>query len=944
MNIWITRRAVFGAMLMLFAVNTIAADLSIMPHKRPAVWLTIGERPAYPTQTPLLSWELYRQAMLIAARDGLGLATRDESLREWKTGMLPSEAITPSLQARQIGFNTVVREQKDLIWQGAVDGDDWPNDCATLAVKAEKLSREDLVAALRAHGWSGTGNKISADAEAPADVEKLLGQMDELSQFSALRLTHAAIATDGESAVRLGALVRGYANLSQLAQLQFSAESDVYAARAILYAQRMVASDPKSAFALWHRAYAFAMVGLQGAALSDLKNAADLKDSEAPKWVALLEPYCRYQPKRLRDAVAADASQTALGSYLGFLMLENSGSQGATMSAAQAAQAANPTCLRLIDAMCDHTGPGPLNQLTEQGPAMFSQMLGNRLTNIQQFPQPVSDQIQKLRRQEGNPGGRETVCQALINAGEVGADKGEPSWAALGRMIQEITYAQSQRRANLIAEQWGVDASDYVQDVRPIVADHPYKGFIEAYGLVHGNDMQALQNAMTDFSGEQMTVNGMRFRSLQWRLGTQNEDRIYNSIFRNLDCTSNSLNIILRAYSGNQPAQWLWLRKLLASVDPNSPVLAVQEITLHWDASKAATLESDFADYPSVAYALGLKYNTLKQWVDAERCLTNYIALSPDYRGYEALAAVYWNQQQEAQWLATLQDFLKQPSYGLEQENVQVQIAQYYMVNGAYDKALPYADAAAQTGAAGGLSCAAAAHAGLGKWDEAEQLILEEMNHYSESPYRWYAWCVRLGHGNREAAAKAVHEYFAAKQDSLSDEDMIQFACLDILEHKDADAIAMFQKRADKFPGPLSQLHIAVIADSLRDAETRDNALQAIPDKPKAAAPLLHVAAALRDAVKNGPDAEPDTKAINTAMKNATPADRITICYVVGRWHQTRGDKEGAIASFQRCFSGFRGHSLDRDLAEEALRQLGVDPLEIERSMAGPGREISLEP
>ena len=257
---------VFWAALILIACNAVAADQPAGTQKSSAVWLTVGERPPYPTSTPMLAWELYRQAMLIAARDGLGLATRDESLREWKTGASPSEAITPSLQGRQIGFASVVREQKDLIWQGAVEGAEWPNGFAILAVKAEKLSREDFVAALAAHGWSGTADKINADAPAPVDVEKLLGQLDELSQLSALRLTHAAIAADGESPQRLGLLVRGYANLSQLAELQISAQSDVYAARAILYAQRMVARDPKSAFALGHRAYAMAMAGLQRSA------------------------------------------------------------------------------------------------------------------------------------------------------------------------------------------------------------------------------------------------------------------------------------------------------------------------------------------------------------------------------------------------------------------------------------------------------------------------------------------------------------------------------------------------------------------------------------------------------------------------------------------------------------------------------------------------------
>ena len=177
-------------------------------------------------------------------------------------------------------------------------------------------------------------------------------------------------------------------------------------------------------------------------------------------------------------------------------MLEHSGCQLATINAARAALAVNPTCLRLIDAMCDDTGPGMLNQLTDQGPAMFSQMLGDNLAKMPQFPPAVSDLMTKLRRPGGNPTGRETVCQALIDAGEVGKDKGEPSWAAVGRTIQEITFTQAKRRANLIAEQWGVDASDYVREVHPLIIDHPYKAFIDAEGFVHSNDPQAMIGAL----------------------------------------------------------------------------------------------------------------------------------------------------------------------------------------------------------------------------------------------------------------------------------------------------------------------------------------------------------------------------------------------------------------------------------------------------------------
>ena len=66
------------------------ADGANFPDEGRTVWILTGQRPAFPVQTGVLAWELYRQAFLIAARNGLGLETRDESLREWR--QLPPSA------------------------------------------------------------------------------------------------------------------------------------------------------------------------------------------------------------------------------------------------------------------------------------------------------------------------------------------------------------------------------------------------------------------------------------------------------------------------------------------------------------------------------------------------------------------------------------------------------------------------------------------------------------------------------------------------------------------------------------------------------------------------------------------------------------------------------------------------------------------------------------
>ncbi len=524
-------------LFVLISVATAVADAPTASPGHNVVWLAVGQRQAYPKHYGLLAWELYRQAWLIAARDGLGLQTRDQSLREWRDDPPADQLLTPSVAGKQITIRARSTADPQVLWTGELVGANFPPTYTAIVETAEKLSRGEFIDALRQHGYTGTSNDVNALAPGQLEAEGLVGHLDELSQLAAIRLTHETIRTDGESPQSLGMLVRAYANLSQLTRLQWSTENRVYAARALLYSQRMVAAEPDSAWALWHRAYARALVGIQGMALADLQRAALLPSPPPPKWVALLDPFCRYDANKLKDLIAADSSLSPLGAFLAFLTAENTGCQAAEMNLAQSALTANPQCLRLIDAMCDQTGPGMLNELSEQGPQIFSEMLGDQLEKMPAFPKSVIHQIHQLKRPGGNPTGRETICQSLIDQGAPDKDSGEPSWAAVARMIQEITFAQTRRRADLIACQWCVDASDFTTQVQPLVADHPYRSLIQAYGLMHHDDEPAVQTALAAVPRDNLTINAIPLWNVTDNV-RHGSDAVFNSLWRNLDSTS----------------------------------------------------------------------------------------------------------------------------------------------------------------------------------------------------------------------------------------------------------------------------------------------------------------------------------------------------------------------------------------------------------------------
>lgn len=236
-----------------------------------------------PTHEILLR-EIVRQAWLVAARDGMGLPTRDTLLRE--PPLSGSEAVPDILV--QAYFNhdceiTVAGPDGGPppagAWQMAIPPEQWKDGYRQLIETCEKLSRGAFVDGLRSTGLKGHPNVPHQGP--PPDLAKATQQLEPMNyfaQFTAVRLAHESIRTDGESPQALDVLVRGYAHLAILSQGLWNATYRGMVARSMIYAQRMLATAPAGDVAarrsaLQHRAYALAAAGLQGAAVEDLEAA-----------------------------------------------------------------------------------------------------------------------------------------------------------------------------------------------------------------------------------------------------------------------------------------------------------------------------------------------------------------------------------------------------------------------------------------------------------------------------------------------------------------------------------------------------------------------------------------------------------------------------------------------------------------------------------------------
>ena len=146
----------------------------------------------------------------------------------------------------------------------------------------------------------------------------------------------------------------------------------------------------------------------------------------------------------------------------------------------------------------------------------------------------------------------------------------------------------------------------------------------------------------------------------------------------------------------------------------------------------------------------------------------------------------------EAGWLKTLDEFLRQDETGLSHARVRVEISQHFMSQGKFDRAEPYARDAAGSGAGWAMLNAAECYEGLGRWDEAERWVRREAEGY-DRPMAWYLWCVRTGHGDVRAAEAVAAEYVrrtAQAADPIAATDRGMFY---LVQGRAADALAVYK-------------------------------------------------------------------------------------------------------------------------------------------------------
>ena len=356
-----------------------------------------------------------------------------------------------------------------------------------LTAMAEALSRSEFPALLKQLGLKGAPNKVAAAAPVPPDVENRLEQLGFVDQVAALRALHEAIRTDGESPARLAALARAYAQLGVLSEYQWSPAHRAFKARALLYAERLVARDPKSALALRSRAFVRALVGRHDLALADLDEAKKRDEgtkgaAPAPSWLPLIDAYLKADRKAL---AIKDGPHARLAALLNMMTVEYPVRTRVRVEAAREVVSRDADCCIAYDAICESGQLGDLHIATQIGPDAFTKLFPVKLKSLPALPATIRQPLEKN-------GDELTLLGALEQAGRPGDDAGEPSWGVLAHLAREARFVHAWRRLDFMAHKWAVPVGEYFDDIEPFVARHRYYAFLQSIALPPQQGQRAL--------------------------------------------------------------------------------------------------------------------------------------------------------------------------------------------------------------------------------------------------------------------------------------------------------------------------------------------------------------------------------------------------------------------------------------------------------------------
>jgi tetratricopeptide (TPR) repeat protein len=786
--------------------------------------------------------------------------------------------------------------------------------------QSEAQSRSGFVGMLQSIGFSGQGVNDNPQLQVPPAVEERLWQMTFPEQFAAVRELHRLMRQKGESPQIVGALVRGYANMGVLSENLWDASHKVFKARALLYAQRLIAKDAKSPWGYWHRAYAMAMAGRHGDALKDLEMASQSKGAATePVWIDLITALCRFDNERLKEMATKDPAQAQLAQMLRFYAVESLSAQHLTLVTAQEVLEGIPECYRIHESLAEVGGVNTQHVTTLLGMESFSRHVPGRLTHLAALPKSTAGLLAKEAEEPA-------VWKSLLAAGQPRSETGEPSWAILGHWGQESRFVQVSRRAFFMHYLWSVPVDEFLAEVRPWVADHRYARLLDLFVMDQRDQAQRkqlleklpLDDVDCRYAAFVYALNRdhPEWWEANWSLITGRSDSCYQDWVWRMRVAPPKL----RANVG----------QMIPAISPFAPMgiaSLIEEDDVAWrkESTAMTTTWEKESPHAEVFQALAKRYQQENRPDDAVRCWKRAAEISPDAESQRQLAKLYKKQGQEELWLKTMEAILDQPDLGLEHAQIGVELARHFMKRRDFERAKPYAAEAAESWAGWAMDCARECYEGLNDWENAELWVRRISERYENSYSDWFFWCVRNGKGDAESALRLMAEKtnnFAR----LNEDERFFLALHYLLAGRPEKAPDLLYEMKDAQVTGTFKLLAIVTWDGLGSRQKRDQALASFPAKTEYTA-LVEL---FRNTLSRGEKADIDAKAIDKALEPMGDKRKRYSYYFVAKFLEARG-QTAEIVRYLRLSADFSPEETKKLLVPllpmAELRARGIDPM-----------------
>ncbi|MCC7205625.1 MAG: hypothetical protein IT441_11140 [Phycisphaeraceae bacterium] len=867
--------------------------------------------------------ELGRQAVLIAARDELGLPTRDASLREpflqiaqpvETSQPSANQPAAPAAQTRNRPLNLylvfssgshyrVLLSRKDangefgylrmmsLVLEPSEQVVEWP---AILAA-SEEASRTTMPRQLRLMGF--VDRRLLADDQTPPpNPDLLLAPMSFVEQFQAVRLLHRWRAQYPQSPTLLGALARAYANLGLLTEHFWTNTHKVFKARSLLYAQRYVATCPQDPQAWCTRAYAMALTGLGGLAEKDLDHAVSLAGDEAslPAYVSTLRAMIAEDYQQLLTIAQTPSPQAGLAGVLAVWVVQAEGDNTLTNSVAQTALQAAPLADVVAYAMFRQEGVSSGHFATKAGPDMLANALRASLPAFDDLPARVRAIVQNPRLNLEKVTLRGRIAAALFDASKSLADPSEPSWAVLASMIDDDQFVHAYHRLVFLRYIWGVEfqqASNLVAEARPALKRHPLERIIESFQVADRNYPQFADNfsriTTTDVSLAVHPLFSRHAYDLTYTTRFQPVRDLRDAMYDNNDLIERDVSQTFLDW--NDPQRELDLAGQLDSINPHTPLAAATRVRRDWETSqdRLADWRERFGDHPVFVRAVVPKLLEEGRRDEAVETLDHLRSVTPSTWPLEQLAKIHLEDGDEAAWLASMKAILDLPDAGLKHAYVNITIADHYMQQGQFDVALPYAEQAGESWSGESMDYASACNEAVGNMDRAELWAQRTTERYDSVPCRWYFFCWRTGMGDLDDARIAVENVLGANSSTQGlSSDSISGAWFLILEGRSEQGQAMldrFLRNNDHFWAGLQAI---LLAHDAGRTDQRDRTLAELRKRAERSDRSEYWMAMLDmvEAVWSNPQAVPELARKMRARNTAPYRERELQCLTATGW------------------------------------------------------------